>query len=583
MSVPRKLAAVVSTLCVAGATLVACANNERDAVETEATQTQENGLFADAKARNTSRTVDERFPSHPEVLIDESYSGMSTSRMFLEKSETAIVTGPTMNEQLRGASLSVASYAPMFRMTPENHESILEELARLEAHTVLAVGDADLTGINPETTIITDDFTDRAVEELIAMKLDKKQVTEPQDVAAAVASLGPESLAQLVPDFEPIPEHLVKPEAPVTMVDNKPTTAKRTPLHAFPIQSARDGGMAPVVLAWPGTSVAAIANARVYGADVHVLDYPDPRISKESMELVAGLADRPLIALGEAFGTGEFLAEEIRFGEQERPHLATGTPLVLPGQRMVALYGHQLTPVLGVMGEQSPEESVDRVNELVSQYQQFSKEPVVPAFEIIATVASGGPGPDGNYSNESEPEELVGYIDAITAAGGYAVLDLQPGRASFLEQAKLYEGLLKRPNVGLALDAEWNIGPDELPMQRIGSATAEEINVVSEWLAELVREENLPQKLFVIHQFQVAMLPDRENIDTLHPELAFVLHADGHGYPEQKFDTWNVLRQNLGSRYFMAWKNFIDEDIPTFTPEQTMVDVQPQPWFVSYQ
>lgn len=163
------------------------------------------------------------------------------------------------------------------------------------------------------------------------------------------------------------------------------------------------------------------------------------------------------------------------------------------------------------------------------------------------------------------------------------MLDLQPGRASFLEQAKLYEGLLKRPNVGLALDAEWNIGPDELPMQRIGSATAEEINVVSEWLAELVREENLPQKLFVIHQFQVAMLPDRENIDTLHPELAFVLHADGHGYPEQKFDTWNVLRQNLGSRYFMAWKNFIDEDIPTFTPEQTMVDVQPQPWFVSYQ
>lgn len=575
MSVRRNLALVVSTILVAGVALTGCASDGGDSAAETTTQAQPTGLFAEAKARNTSKTVDERFPTTPHVLSDEDFSGVSASQMFLEKSETAIVTGPTMNEQLRGASLSVASYAPMFRMTPENRQGIIDELGRLGAHTVLAVGDADLTGINPKTTVITDDFTDRGIEELIALKLDRVPVEAPEDVASAVAGLGAENTVQLVPSFEALSPHLVKtPEDP---------HAKRTELHAFPIQSARDGGMAPVVLAWPGTAVAAIANARVYGAEVHVLPYPDPRVSKESMELVAGLADRPLIALGSAFGTGEFLAEEIRFGEKERPRLATGTPLALPGQRMVALYGHQLTPVLGVMGEQPPAESVERVKELVAQYQEFSDEPVIPAFEIIATVASGGPGPDGNYSNESAPEELVGYIDAITDAGGYAVIDLQPGRATFLEQAKLYEELLKRPNVGLALDSEWRIGPDELPMQRIGSADAAEINEVSEWLAQLVERENLPQKLFVLHQFQLAMLPDRENIDTLHPELAFVLHADGHGVPEQKFDTWNVLRQDLDPRYFMAWKNFIDEDMPTFTPEQTMTTVVPQPWFVSYQ
>mgnify|MGYP006981339232 FL=1 len=32
----------------------------------------------------------------------------------------------------------------------------------------------------------------------------------------------------------------------------------------------------------------------------------------------------------------------------------------------------------------------------------------------------------------------------------------------------------------------------------------------------------------------------------------------------------------------MAWKNFYDEDTPTFTPEETMA-VDPKPWFVSYQ
>ena len=106
---------------------------------------------------------------------------------------------------------------------------------------------------------------------------------------------------------------------------------------------------------------------------------------------------------------------------------------------------------------------------------------------------------------------------------------------------------------------------------------------MADWLAQLVRDNNLPQKVMILHQFNVAMYPDRENIVTGQPELAWVLHADGHGGPEQKFDTWNVLREGLDPNYFMAWKNFFDEDFPTFTPEQTYRDVNPRPWFVSYQ
>ena len=78
------------------------------------------------------------------------------------------------------------------------------------------------------------------------------------------------------------------------------------------------------------------------------------------------------------------------------------------------------------------------------------------------------------------------------------------------------------------------------------------------------------------------MIRDRETINTDHPELAFILHADGHGGPDQKFDTWNTMQQGLSDDYFMAWKNFIDEDTPTFTPGQTY-DIKPRPWFVSYQ
>ena len=78
------------------------------------------------------------------------------------------------------------------------------------------------------------------------------------------------------------------------------------------------------------------------------------------------------------------------------------------------------------------------------------------------------------------------------------------------------------------------------------------------------------------------MISDRQDIDTSHPELAIVLHADGNGTPDLKMGTWNALQEGLPEGIFMAWKNFYDEDTPTFTPEQTY-EVEPRPWFVSYQ
>ena len=334
----------------------------------------------------------------------------------------------------------------------------------------------------------------------------------------------------------------------------------------------------PSVFATWETSRAAAATSRAAGADVKVLEVADPRVTQAS---ISAVTSGDVLALGQQWGSDENL--RARAALAANGELPGGGGLVFPGRRMIALYGHPYGPDLGVMGEQDAHAAAELAKEYASWYQPFEEAPVIPAFEVIATVASGGPGDDGNYSNETPIDHLVPYVDAILDAGGYAVLDLQPGQASFLEQAKLYEDLLKRPNVGLALDAEWKLNPGERPLSRIGSATSAEINEVADWLAALVRENNLPQKMLILHQFQLAMYPDRENISTGQPELAWVLHADGHGVPGQKFDTWNVLREGLDPNFYMAWKNFIDEDTPTFSPEQTYADVNPRPWFVSYQ
>ena len=162
------------------------------------------------------------------------------------------------------------------------------------------------------------------------------------------------------------------------------------------------------------------------------------------------------------------------------------------------------------------------------------------------------------------------------------VLDLQPGHDDFLTQAQQYEELLALPNVGLALDPEWRLAPGQVHMQQIGSVDAAEINATTDWLAQLTAEEELPQKVVVLHQFAHPMITNRQEVDTSHPEVALVLHADGHGTPELKKETWTALQEGLPEGIRMAWKNFYDEDTPTFTPQQTFA-IEPKPWFVSYQ
>lgn len=255
---------------------------------------------------------------------------------------------------------------------------------------------------------------------------------------------------------------------------------------------------------------------------------------------------------------------------------------LFPDRRFVALYGHPSGPALGAFGEQDTAAAIVRARDLAARYQTFSAEPVLPAFEIIASVASAEAGADGRYSRLTHPDVLRPVIDEAEAAGVYVVLDLQPGHTHFLEQARVYEEFLTRPNVGLALDPEWRLAPGQQHMVQIGSVDAAEINEVVNYLADLVNMHDLPQKMLILHQFRTSMITGREHVDAARPEVAVVLHADGHGNPAQKIDTWRTLQIGLQPEIHMAWKNFHDEDLPMFTPEETMT-IEPAPVFVSFQ
>ncbi len=269
--------------------------------------------------------------------------------------------------------------------------------------------------------------------------------------------------------------------------------------------------------------------------------------------------------------------------------LPGGGTAVFPDRRLVANYGSPATSLLGVLGEKSFRGNVDELLALSDQYRLPAAEgaetvPVQPSLEIIVSVATAEAGGDGDYSKYLAKYKVRRWVDAAAEAGVFVILDLQPGRTDFVTQAKWFEEFLRQPHVGLALDPEWRIGPDEVHLRRIGSVSAAEVNDVVDYLVDLVHEEVLPQKMLVLHQFKRSMLPDRELINTP-PELAVVVHVDGQGPLGSKYGTWDdMVGQPIGpdQTLWWGWKNFYDEDTPVATPGQVN-QVTPLPMLVTYQ
>lgn len=332
------------------------------------------------------------------------------------------------------------------------------------------------------------------------------------------------------------------------------------------------------------TNLAAVATARAAGATVVQLAAGESNLqaAPDAITALHSSTAKSTILVGSMFQatsnpTWSVAAAKTGF------QWAAGGQSLFPANRFVALYGTPGVPSLGVLGEQGLPQTIVRAEQVAAPYEALSNRKVTPMLEILATVAAGSAGADGDYSNEVPISRIEPYVDAAAAAHMPVVLDLQPGRSDFLTQAKKYESLLVKPNVGLALDPEWRLGPSQLPLKQIGSVSAQEVNAVSSWLAALVDQHGLPPKMFVLHQFRLGMLRDRDQIVTTHPELATVIHVDGQGSQPDKQATWKALHVGAPEGIAWGWKNFYDEDRPMLTPSQTMTEVSPAPDLITYQ
>jgi hypothetical protein len=356
-----------------------------------------------------------------------------------------------------------------------------------------------------------------------------------------------------------------------------PATGTPPPLSRVAVLVVRSGTTALAA----AETTAVTATAQAAGATVINVAHPDPRADPAAITALARLRPASVVAVGAQFGSAATLASRVAVAETGR-QLPGGGQVMFPGRRLVALYGHPGAPGLGVLGHQDLAASIAKARQMAAAYRKFSSVPVVPAFEIIATVAEASPGPDGSYSAQTPVSELLPWVRQATADGLYVVLDLQPGRASLLTQAEQYQALLTLPDVGLALDPEWKLQPGQRPLRQIGHVGIGEVNGVVGWLAALTSRYHLPQKLLVLHQFQLAMLTGEQHLDTSRDDLAIVIHMDGQGAPSVKQGTWDAVTGAAPRGVFFGWKNFLVKDHPMLTPAQTMTKT-PAPVMISYQ
>lgn len=254
---------------------------------------------------------------------------------------------------------------------------------------------------------------------------------------------------------------------------------------------------------------------------------------------------------------------------------------ILPAHRIVSYYGNPLSTAMGILGALPPEQMMDKLQRQADAYAQADPtRPVLPALELIATVAQGSPGADGLYRLRMDDDLIEQVADWAESRGYLLILDIQVGGSSVAAEIEPLLPYLQRPYVELALDPEFAMPPGVQPGTIIGSMDASSVNGAIGTLASLVQQYHLPPKVLIVHRFTQHMVT---NATTIHPVpgVQVVMDMDGFGGPEVKADAYQLSVVDEPVQY-AGMKLFYTQDHPLMSPEDVLA-YDPVPDVVIYQ
>lgn len=491
-----------------------------------------------------------------------------SGELFICANDVVVVGTDDLNEVAAAAQLAAALGGPLLY----SHAQVPSELGRLKPLRIHVVGIEEDIHAPPDAEV--------------------RKHAIPDAVEAAREALGVTEVVRVpsVPEASTIVEtvlairaadRVVMPEAAVTS-----TTASNTPvdpiavIQGLGVQSGADSAWI-VDATDPMTVLLAAASGQAVNAAPVPVDTSDLLGHPEVADALAGIEADSVRYVGSVPEGDDWELAVLSNGVQ----VPGGGFYILPKEsprRYVAFYGHPETSALGALGEQGPIATLERMGPFLQAYGGDGSQ-VVPTFEMIASVAAAQATDDNDYSFEWPVEAFEEWIRVAEESEAYVIFDLQSGRDDFLTQAKMYQELLELPFVGLALDPEWRLGPDQVHLRQVGKVEAAEVNQVIHWLADLVRDKGLPQKMLIVHQFRTFMIQNREMLEQ-RPELQLIIQMDGDGTEPQKDSTYAALNQGAENAFWSwGWKNFFDEDEPGPPTAESTMGKNPVPVYVSYQ
>jgi len=259
---------------------------------------------------------------------------------------------------------------------------------------------------------------------------------------------------------------------------------------------------------------------------------------------------------------------------------------IFPFKRVIAYYGNLYSTRMGILGELPKKQMLEKLKGEVKKWQAADTSiEVIPALHYIAITAQQSPGKGGNYRLRMPFHQIDSVISMAKEIDALVFLDIQVGLSTMQKELPEFEKYLKMPHVHFGIDPEFSMKGGQAPGKVVGSFDAADINYTTEYLAKLVKDNNLPPKILVVHRFTQAMVTNYKQIK-LRPEVQIVMDMDGWGHQARKINTYKqfVYKEPVE---FTGFKIFYKNDLKEanshiMTPEE-LLRLKPQPIYIQYQ
>lgn len=254
---------------------------------------------------------------------------------------------------------------------------------------------------------------------------------------------------------------------------------------------------------------------------------------------------------------------------------------LFPENRVVLYYGFPGNENMGILGEGEPAEIMAKLQVEAENYRAADpNRPVKIGFEMIASVAQGWAGEEGNYIADASRAQLDEYTQFTAENDMLLFLDVQMGFREPLEDYGGLEEWIAQPHVHLGIDPEFHMREGELPGEDIGQVTAAEVTEAQHWLVDIAKKYNVPPKTLIVHQFHHSMIEDKDQIKPVNG-VDLVIDMDGWGAPDLKRETYGLVITSEPIEY-NGIKLFYPLDDPLMTAEE-VIALDPSPDLVIYQ